>query len=113
MRTLGVKKIWAGDFHNAYKKSLKVKRLSTGAKGVDAKAAWLYGWLIDNKHVIPNKYRVVARCAVCKRNFDPKKWDGTILKDAKVGNLVCPRCVKKAREAAKAKRERTEKKWEL
>jgi len=107
VRTLSVKKIWAGDFHGAYKKSLKVKRLPTGAKGVDAKAAWLYSWLIKNKHVIPGKYTVVAHCAVCKHSFDPKKWDGTILKDAKFGNLVCPKCVKKAR---KSKHERTTKK---
>lgn len=97
-----VKKIWAGDFHDAYKKSLKVKKLPTGATGVDAKAAWLYGWLIDNKHVIPNKYRVVARYAVCKRAFDPKAWDGTTLKKSEGGNLVCPKCVKKAKKAKSA-----------
>jgi len=96
---MSIKKVWAGDFHDAYKKSLKVKRLPTGARGVDAKAAWLYRWLIDNKHVIPNKYMVVARCAVCKRAFDPKAWDGTILQKSEGGNLVCPRCVKNAKKA--------------
>ena len=98
---MSVKKVWAGDFHDAYKRSLKVKKLPTGATGVDAKAAWLYRWLIENKHIDPGKYTAVARCAVCKHDFDPKKWDGTILKKSKGGNLVCPKCVKKAKRKSK------------
>lgn len=81
-----MKKIWAHDFHEAYKKSLK------GTKGVDAKACWLFAWLIDHKHIVPRKYKVVARCGVCLKHFDPKKWDGTVIK--KTGEFVCPSCVK-------------------
>jgi len=106
-----VKKLFAEEFHDAYRKSLKIKRLPTGARGVDAKAAWLFNWLIKNEYITPKPYIVVARCGVCGKGFDPKKWDGTIVHSKydvpkgkrlpKAFGFVCPKCSGKVERAKK------------
>ena len=97
-----MKKLLAGDFHEAYGKSIKIERNRYGATGLDAKAGWLFDWLIKNKYVTPKKYKIVMRCCECRKDFPLSKWDGTLSyekRDAPTGKglpksagFVCSKC---------------------
>jgi len=110
-----VKKIWAGDFHDAYKKSLKVKfKFSkhdtvTDRKFTDVKetqlnrqAGFLFDWLIKGKYIIAGHYKVRFACGICGNSFSIKGWSGFTCK----GAFVCNKChilVQKIEKTGKAR----------
>ncbi len=108
-------KLWAHDFHEAYRKSLKVKfRFSKHATATDRRitdvketqlnrqAGFLFDWLIKGKYIVPNHYKVGFACGICGDSFSIKGWSLFTYK----GALVCNKCnalVQKIQKTGKAR----------
>ena len=108
-------KLWAHDFHEAYKKSLKVKfkfskhdtaldRKITDVKEIqlNRQSGFLFDWLVKGKYIIAGRYKVRFACGVCGDSLNTKQWSGSTCK----GALVCKKCdalIQRIRKTGKAR----------